>query len=113
MYGAQRPYLSKTNYSGLLEYDRPTHPCDVLLLWTLPPSWTHLKWLLALARPSQVYVRNHCPQLPDAITLRSDLNYEIAKYPERPPQSTGPWTAMVGCPQHNYCRASGNWIFLP
>jgi single-stranded-DNA-specific exonuclease len=84
LYGYQRPYLSAQDLAGTLTYDRPRGQCATVLLWTLPPSWTHLRWLLALAKPDAVYVRNSLPKLPDAATLRSRLAFEIVKNPEAP-----------------------------
>lgn len=81
VYGAQRPYLSISSTTGEIAYDRPLQPCDVLLLWTLPPSWTHLRWLLSLGNPQQVYVRNQIPDLPDPVALRSSLKFHLAKFP--------------------------------
>lgn len=84
VYGAQRPYLSISTTPGEIAYDRPLQPCDVLLLWTLPPSWTHLRWLLSLGNPQQVYVRNQIPDLPDPVKLRSRLKFHLAKFPGQP-----------------------------
>lgn len=84
IYGYQRPYVSAQSLAGELTYDRPRGQCATVLLWTLPPSWTHLRWLLALAKPNAVYVRNGLPKLPDAGTLRSQLSFEIVKNPETP-----------------------------
>ena len=84
MYGYQRPYVSTTSLSGTVEYDRPSRPCQTLILWTLPPSWTHLRWLLALARPQQVYVRNQIPLQMETAELISSLKFEIAKNGDRP-----------------------------
>jgi single-stranded-DNA-specific exonuclease len=84
LYGYQRPYVSAQDLTGQLVYDRPRGPCSNILLWTLPPSWTHLRWLLALAQPTVVSVRNSVPKLPDAETLRSQLSFEIVKKPEAP-----------------------------
>jgi single-stranded-DNA-specific exonuclease len=84
MYGDQRPYISTTTTLGQIEYDRPTHPCDILILWTLPPSWTHLQWLLTLGNPKYIYVRNQIPQLPDGTTLHSRLQLQLAKFPDQP-----------------------------
>jgi single-stranded-DNA-specific exonuclease len=84
LYGYQRPYLSAQDCPGTLVYDRPRQPCPTLLLWTLPPSWTHLRWLIALAKPQTIYVRNQTPKLPDAATLRSHLSFEIIKQPDTP-----------------------------
>ena len=84
IYGYQRPYVSAQSLAGELTYDRPRGQCATVLLWTLPPSWTHLRWLLALAKPNAVYVRNGLPKLPDAGTLRSQLSFEIVKNPDAP-----------------------------
>jgi single-stranded-DNA-specific exonuclease len=83
-YGYQRPYISVQSVAGELSYDRPRGQCSTVLLWTLPPSWTHLRWLLALAKPDAVYVRNGIPKLPDAGTVRSQLSFEIVKNPDAP-----------------------------
>jgi single-stranded-DNA-specific exonuclease len=82
LYGNQRPYVSAQDLSGHLTYDRPQGTCPNLLLWTLPPSWTHLRWLIALAQPTAIYVRNRVPKLPDAGTLRSQLSFQIVKQPD-------------------------------
>jgi single-stranded-DNA-specific exonuclease len=87
LYGYQRPYLSTQQLREThleLEYDRPTRPSKTLILWTLPPSWTHLKWLIALGKPQTIYVRNGLPQLPSAETLRANLAYEWVKNPNQP-----------------------------
>jgi single-stranded-DNA-specific exonuclease len=84
LYGYQRPYLSAQDCPGTLVYDRPRQPCATILLWTLPPSWTHLRWLIALAKPQTIYVRNQTPKLLDAATLRSHLSFEIIKQPDAP-----------------------------
>jgi single-stranded-DNA-specific exonuclease len=84
LYGYGRPELLVTNPDSTLEYDRPTQVCDTLLLWTLPPSWTHLRWLIARAQPSQIYVRNHCPDLPVASALKQHLLDQLQTAPEQP-----------------------------
>ncbi|WP_299407735.1 single-stranded-DNA-specific exonuclease RecJ [Acaryochloris sp. IP29b_bin.148] len=84
MYGYQRPYVSTSTLPGTVEYDRPSRPCDCLILWSLPPSWTHLRWLLALARPQQIYVRNHSPAILPAAELKAKLKFEIAKNGDQP-----------------------------
>jgi single-stranded-DNA-specific exonuclease len=84
LYGYQRPYVSAQSLAGELTYDRPRGQCTTIVLWTLPPSWTHLRWLLALAKPEAVYVRNGLPKLPDTATLRSKLSFEIVKNPDAP-----------------------------
>jgi single-stranded-DNA-specific exonuclease len=84
LYGYQRPYVSAQSLTGELTYDRPRGQCATIVLWTLPPSWTHLRWLLALAKPNAVYVRNGSPKMPDAAALRSKLSFEIVKNPDAP-----------------------------
>ncbi|WP_404789775.1 single-stranded-DNA-specific exonuclease RecJ [Altericista sp. CCNU0014] len=84
LYGYQRPYVSAQILTGELTYDRPRSRCATVLLWTLPPSWTHLRWLLAIAKPDIVCVRNDLPKLPDAKTVRSQLSFEIVKNPDAP-----------------------------
>jgi single-stranded-DNA-specific exonuclease len=84
LYGYQRPYVSAQALAGELTYDRPRGQCATILLWTLPPSWTHLRWLLALSKPEAVYVRNGLPKMPNMGTLRSQLSFEIVKNPDAP-----------------------------
>ena len=82
LYGDQRPYVSAQGLNGTITYDRPQGHCPTILLWTLPPSWTHLGWLMALAHAETVYVRNCVPKLPTAADLRSQLSFRIVKDPE-------------------------------
>jgi single-stranded-DNA-specific exonuclease len=84
VYGDRRPYVSAQALAGEVTYDRPRGQCTTVLLWTLPPSWTHLRWLLVLAKPKAVYVRNGLPKLPNARALRSQLSFEIVKNPDAP-----------------------------
>ncbi len=84
VYGDQRPYLAASSTAASLEYDRPSQPCNVLLLWTLPPSWTHLRWLLVKGQPQQIYVRNALPKLPAALELRQRLQLYLSKNPPQP-----------------------------
>ncbi|MGF1604139.1 MAG: single-stranded-DNA-specific exonuclease RecJ [Thermosynechococcaceae cyanobacterium] len=79
VYGDQRPYISRQQIKGAIEYDRPTQPCQTLLLWTLPPSATHLRWLLGLGRPQTVYVHEKIPQQLEVTVLRSHLKFELIK----------------------------------
>lgn len=81
LYGAQRPLLERP---GLVDYDRPRRRCEVLILWTLPPSWAHLHWLLALGNPQRVYVRSFLPDLPSAVELRSQLQLHLRTFPSQP-----------------------------
>lgn len=81
LYGYQCPEIDPKLYEIDLEYDRPTRPADTLILWTIPPSWSHLKWLLALGRSHTIYVRNDDPPMLDADQLRSQLKTYIESHP--------------------------------
>lgn len=88
IYGAGRPNLESmpgtdANRCQII-CDRPTQPCDVFLLWTLPPSGTHLKWLLAKGNPRYVYIYKQLPELPTAEELRSRLQAYVQEFPDRP-----------------------------
>lgn len=84
VYGDQRPYLSVNATPAQLEYDRPHSPCDVFLLWNLPPSWTHLRWLIAYGQPQKIYVRPALPNLPTSQELRHRLQFFLSKSPQQP-----------------------------
>ncbi|NJK42200.1 MAG: single-stranded-DNA-specific exonuclease RecJ, partial [Acaryochloridaceae cyanobacterium SU_2_1] len=84
IYGYQRPYISQQKVAGSLDYDRPSQTCDVFILWSLPPSWTHLRWLLKVGQPQRVYVRNQTLPLPAAQELRSRLKFNLAKNSNQP-----------------------------
>ena len=88
-YGANKPEITpgtiaRDNNHCQIICDRPTETCDTFLLWTLPPSGSHLKWLLAKGKPRQVYLYNHVPQLPTADQLRSRLQAYIQEFPHEP-----------------------------
>ncbi len=89
IYGAGRPnlepMLTATHASQCqIICDRPTEPCDIFLFWTLPPSGTHLKWLLAKGTPGHIYIYNQLPQLPTAEDLRSRLQAYVQQFPDQP-----------------------------
>ena len=50
----------------------------------MPPSGTHLKWLLAKGVPRHIYIYNHLPQLPTADRLRSRLRDYVQEFPHEP-----------------------------
>lgn len=88
-YGANKPALAPavTAASGTgcqIICDRPTEICESFLLWTLPPSGSHLKWLLAKGKPCYIYVYNHIPELPTADQLRSRLQAYVQEFPHEP-----------------------------
>ncbi len=74
-YGAGKPEIASTTCE--IEWNFPKRPCETLLLWTLPPSGTHLQWLLAKGMPRQVYVYNQLPPLLSPVQLRSHLRDRI------------------------------------
>jgi len=82
LYGAQRPQLPETFNLDCIDYDRPRRAYNIMLLWTLPPSRTHLHWLLALANPQRVFVRNAIPDLPSPAKLRSQLQKYLTEFPD-------------------------------
>ena len=82
LYGYQCPEINSIPDSVELEYDRPTQSAETLILWTIPPSWSHLKWLLALAKSHRIYVRNDNPPMLNADELRSQLRTYIKAHSE-------------------------------
>ncbi|MDS3860808.1 single-stranded-DNA-specific exonuclease RecJ [Thermosynechococcaceae cyanobacterium BACA0444] len=79
LYGDQCPYISTQSTPAQIDYDRPRQACDTFLLWNLPPSLTHLRWLLAKGQPQQVYVRNQAPSLPTATELKMKLSIAVSQ----------------------------------
>ncbi|MFN4280240.1 single-stranded-DNA-specific exonuclease RecJ [Thermosynechococcus sp.] len=75
LYGYGRPHVPPNLTTATLHYDRPRVQltagvrCRTLILWSLPPSATHLRWLLATARPDVVYVGNQQPAIAPLTTL--------------------------------------------
>jgi len=74
LYGYNRPHIVPSTTAATIDYDRPHRRCQQLILWSLPPSWTHLRWLLAIAQPTIVYVGSAAPPLP----TESDLVATVA-----------------------------------
>lgn len=79
LYGDQCPYISTQVTPAQIDYDRPNQACETFLLWNLPPSLTHLRWLLAKGQPQQVYVRNQAPILPTAHELKIKLSLSLGQ----------------------------------
>ncbi|WP_448533821.1 single-stranded-DNA-specific exonuclease RecJ [Parathermosynechococcus lividus] len=63
MYGYERPLIPSETTTATIQYDRPRCRCQQLILWSLPPSWTHLRWLLAIAQPQTVHVGSRIPRI--------------------------------------------------
>jgi single-stranded-DNA-specific exonuclease len=74
IYGYNRP-----EFDG--DYDRP-QPHKIyksLILWSLPPSITHLRWLIALSKPEIIYLGDQIPNLPTALALKQKLSSFIGQ----------------------------------
>ncbi|HIK26803.1 MAG TPA: single-stranded-DNA-specific exonuclease RecJ [Oscillatoriaceae cyanobacterium M7585_C2015_266] len=85
LYGADKKSLKlSSDIQCQIEYDRPPSICDTFILYTLPPSRTHLQWLLAVGQPRQVYVCNQMPSIPGTQQLFSRLQAHLQKFPNQP-----------------------------
>ncbi|MBW4680320.1 MAG: single-stranded-DNA-specific exonuclease RecJ [Microcoleus vaginatus WJT46-NPBG5] len=84
VYGADKPDVPADLTNCEIEYDRPRHICDAFILWTLPPSGSHLQWLLAIGKPRQVYVCDQVPQMPSATELKAHLQNYLKNSPDKP-----------------------------
>ncbi|URR36810.1 single-stranded-DNA-specific exonuclease RecJ [Thermosynechococcus sp. HN-54] len=69
LYGYGRPDVPANLTTATIHYDRPRDRCRTLILWSLPPSSTHLRWLLAIAQPEVVYVGCQQPAIAAVTTL--------------------------------------------
>ncbi|MEB3826912.1 single-stranded-DNA-specific exonuclease RecJ [Phormidium sp. CCY1219] len=83
LYGGSQPEL-EVPANCELESGIPRQPCDTFVLWTLPPSGTHMQWLLAKGAPRQVYVYHQLPPLPTPSKLRSHLQRAIEQTGDKP-----------------------------
>jgi single-stranded-DNA-specific exonuclease len=72
LYGCDRP---ADKFQGDVDCDRPRRDIDyqAIVLWTLPPSFTHLQWLIATAKPDYIYLGSHIPSLPSIDQFRSQI----------------------------------------
>lgn len=70
LYGYNRP---ANQFKGNVDCDRPQRNYQSLILWSLPPSITHLRWLIALAKPQYIYVGSQIPPIPTINELRQKL----------------------------------------
>jgi single-stranded-DNA-specific exonuclease len=99
LYGYQRPEPKfKASLNGSLDCDRPQRSrgkYGALVLWSLPPSVTHLKWLIALAQPQWVYLGNQIPAYPNEKEL-----YQKAAY-------------LIGEPKLNLLELAQAWWVAP
>jgi single-stranded-DNA-specific exonuclease len=72
LYGCDRP---ADKFQGDVDCDRPSRDKDyhAIVLWTLPPSFTHLQWLIALAKPDYIYLGSHIPPVPSIDQFRAQV----------------------------------------
>ena len=72
LYGCDRP---ADKFQGDVDCDRPSRDKDyqAIVLWTLPPSFTHLQWLIALAKPDYIYLGSHIPSVPSIEQFRTQV----------------------------------------
>jgi single-stranded-DNA-specific exonuclease len=72
LYGCDRP---ADKFKGDVDCDRPKRDRDyeAIVLWTLPPSFTHLQWLIALAKPDYIYLGSHIPSVPSIDQFRAQV----------------------------------------
>jgi single-stranded-DNA-specific exonuclease len=72
LYGCDRP---ADKFQGDVDCDRPNRDKDyqAIVLWTLPPSFTHLQWLIALAKPDYIYLGSHIPSVPSIEQFRAQV----------------------------------------
>jgi len=72
LYGCDRP---ADKFQGDVDCDRPKRDRDyqAIVLWTLPPSFTHLQWLIALAKPDYIYLGSHIPSVPSIDQFRAQV----------------------------------------
>ncbi|CAN1212077.1 single-stranded-DNA-specific exonuclease RecJ [Tumidithrix helvetica PCC 7403] len=70
LYGYDRP---ANLFKGDVDCDRPRRRYTSLVLWSLPPSVTHLRWLIALAQPEFICVGQQIPKIPTDEELLSQV----------------------------------------
>jgi single-stranded-DNA-specific exonuclease len=72
LYGRDRP---ADKFQGDVDCDRPIRDRDyhAVVLWTLPPSFTHLQWLIATAKPDYIYLGSHIPPVPSIEKFRAQV----------------------------------------
>ncbi len=73
LYGYDRP---ADKFQGDdVDCDRPSRQRNYqsLVLWTLPPSSSHLQWLIAIAKPEYIYLGEKVPPLTTAAQFRTQI----------------------------------------
>jgi RecJ OB domain/DHHA1 domain len=72
LYGCDRP---ADKFQGDVDCDRPNRDrnYEAIVLWTLPPSFTHLQWLIAIAKPDYIYLGSNIPAVPSIEQFRAQV----------------------------------------
>ncbi|PZO43385.1 MAG: hypothetical protein DCF19_05425 [Pseudanabaena frigida] len=72
LYGCDRP---ADKFQGDVDCDRPKRDkkYEAVVLWTLPPSFTHLQWLIATAKSDYIYLGSHIPPVPSIEEFRAQV----------------------------------------
>jgi single-stranded-DNA-specific exonuclease len=72
LYGCDRP---TDKFQGDVDCDRPNRNRDyhAIVLWSMPPSFTHLQWLIAIAKPDYIYLGSHIPSVPSIDQFRAQV----------------------------------------
>lgn len=83
LYGCRRPQVI-SGKKLTIHYDRPQADTvyDYIWLWSLPPSLTHLCWLLASATPAnssghRIYLHKQVVPLPNPTTIKYQLDERV------------------------------------
>ncbi len=69
LYGFNHP-----KFAGDCHRPIPNKKYKSMVLWSLPPSISHLRWLIALAKPEIIYLGNQIPPLPTAAILKQKIS---------------------------------------
>ncbi|MCA2641369.1 single-stranded-DNA-specific exonuclease RecJ [Microcystis sp. M087S2] len=72
LYGCDRP---ADKFQGDVDCDRPQRGrgYQAIVLWSMPPSFTHLQWLIAIAKPDYIYLGSHIPSVPSIDQFRAQV----------------------------------------
>jgi len=72
LYGYDRP---ADKFQGDVDCDRPMRhkQYEAIVLWSLPPSFTHLQWLVAITKPDYIYLGSHIPPIPSIEQFRAQI----------------------------------------
>jgi len=80
VYGYDRPKDRFEKLADQVIYDRPTGQCQTIVFWTLPPSFDHLQWILAVAKPEKVYLCHNYPPATNITELRKKIKDHLPNW---------------------------------